>query len=68
MSKGSTQITPHHWEPTVKNFKHIIKSNQIQNCPITMEDIEIAEQIHGKDMSHLKGKQQDTTQQQQQLQ
>ena len=42
--------------PMVNNFKHIIKSNQIWNCPITVEDIEVAEKICGKDTSHLKGK------------
>ena len=33
--------------PTAKNFKHLIESNQIQNCPVTLEDI---------DVSHVKGK------------
>ena len=42
--------------PTVENFKYIVKSNQIKNCPITVKDIEIAEDIWGKDISYLKGK------------
>ena len=42
--------------PTMKNFKFTMKSNQIQDCPITVEDTETAEQICGKDMSHIKGK------------
>ena len=40
----------------VWNFKHLIKSDQIGNCPVTAEDIEIAENIHRKDISHMKGK------------
>ena len=42
--------------PTVKNFKFIIESNQTQDCPITVDDVDIAEQMCGKDISHVKGK------------
>ena len=31
-------------------------SNQIANCPVTAEDIDIAQQVWGKDISALKGK------------
>ena len=41
---------------TVKNFKFIIESNQTQDCPIAVADIERAEETHGKDISHTKGK------------
>jgi hypothetical protein len=37
--------------PTVENFKHIIK-----NCPVTPEDVNIAEKIFGGDIGTLKGK------------
>ena len=40
----------------MKNFKFVIKSNQIQDCPIVVEDIKTAEQICGKDISHIEGK------------
>jgi hypothetical protein len=30
--------------------------NAIKNCPVTTEDVNIAEKIFGKDMSSLKGK------------
>ena len=42
--------------PTVQNFKAIIKSNQIKNCPITLEDIDIASKIFVPDIASLKGK------------
>jgi hypothetical protein len=42
--------------PTVANFKHIIKQNLIKNCPVTVEDINIAEKIYGMDIAVLKGK------------
>ena len=42
--------------PTVKNFKYMLKSNGIKNCPVTIEDVKIAEDIWGKDISYLKGK------------
>ena len=42
--------------PTVDNFKALIKMNAIANCPITVEDINIAEKIFGPDISTLKGK------------
>jgi hypothetical protein len=38
--------------PTMNNFK----SNVIQNCPVTVEDVNISEKIFGPDMSSLKGK------------
>ena len=31
-------------------------SNQIANCPVTVADIDIAQQVWGKDISALKGK------------
>ena len=40
----------------LKDFKWAIHSNQIANCPVTVEDIENAQQISGKDMAALKGK------------
>jgi hypothetical protein len=42
--------------PSVNDFKHIVKSNQIKNLPITTEDIDIAERIYGPDIGSLKGK------------
>ena len=42
--------------PTVENFKHIIRQNIIKNCPVTIEDINIAEKIFGADIGALKGK------------
>ena len=42
--------------PSLNDFKSIIKMNAIKNCPITLKDIDIAEQIFGKDINTLKGK------------
>ena len=42
--------------PTVKTLKRAILTNQIQNCPVTDTDCDIAIQIYGKDIASLKGK------------
>jgi hypothetical protein len=42
--------------PTIETFKTLIKMNTIRNCPVTAEDVNIAEKIFGADMSNLKGK------------
>ncbi len=42
--------------PSVKDFKNIVKMNATKNCPVTVEDINIAEKIFGPDVSSLKGK------------
>ena len=42
--------------PTMENFKILVESNQIQNCPVKPEEITIAEKIFGSDMGALKGK------------
>ena len=40
---------------TVDNFKKVLQQNLIKNCPVTLEDVEIAEDIFGPDISSLKG-------------
>jgi hypothetical protein len=42
--------------PTMENFKLLLQMNVIKNCPVTVEDIHIAEKICGPDVSSLKGK------------
>ena len=42
--------------PTVDNFKALLKMNMIKNCPVTIEDVNVAEKIFGPAMSTLKGK------------
>ena len=42
--------------PTFRNLKTTILKNIIQNPPVTVEDIEIAENIFGPDVSTLKGR------------
>ena len=41
---------------TVENFKNILKQNLIKNCPVTIKDVEIAEDIFGPNISALKGR------------
>jgi hypothetical protein len=40
----------------MNNFKSLLWMNVIQNCPVTVEDVNISENIFGPDMSSLKGK------------
>ena len=40
----------------MENFKALLRMNAIHNCPVTVEDVKIAERIFGPDMSSLKGK------------
>ena len=42
--------------PNNQTLKLLLCSNIIKNCPVTPEDVDIAERIFGKDMSYLKGK------------
>ena len=42
--------------PSLENFKHILMQKIIKNCPVTPEDVDIAEKIFGKDVATLKGK------------
>ena len=42
--------------PTTENFKHILRQHLIKNCPVTVEDVNIAEKIFGPDIGTLKGK------------
>jgi hypothetical protein len=42
--------------PSIQDLKKIITMNTIQNCPVTIEDINITEQIYGKDIASTKGK------------
>jgi hypothetical protein len=42
--------------PSIKDFKWVIQSNQIKDCPVTVQDIVTAHQIWGKNIAALKGK------------
>jgi hypothetical protein len=42
--------------PSVDNFKRLLRLNQIKNCPVLPEDVDIASKIFGPDMSTIKGK------------
>ena len=42
--------------PSVADFKNAIKMNYTHNCPVTVDDINVAEDVFGKDVFALKGK------------
>ena len=42
--------------PTPENLKALIKMNAIKDCPVQMEDVDIAVKIFGPDIGSLKGK------------
>ena len=42
--------------PTMTNMKAVIRQNLIRNCPVTTEDVNLAEEIFGPDISTLKGR------------
>ena len=42
--------------PSIKDFKGMIWAHLLKNCPITVDDIDNAEQICGPDIGALKGK------------
>jgi hypothetical protein len=42
--------------PSMKDFKWVIRSNQIKDHPVTIQDIDVATKIWGKNIATLKGK------------
>jgi hypothetical protein len=42
--------------PSMKDFKWVICSNQIKECPVNIQDIDVATKIWGKHIAALKGK------------
>jgi hypothetical protein len=42
--------------PSMKDFKWVIWSNQIKDCPVTVQDIDVATNIWNKNIAALKGK------------
>jgi hypothetical protein len=42
--------------PSTKDFKWVIQSNQIHDCPVTVQDVDAANKIWGKNIAALKGK------------
>ena len=42
--------------PSMKDFKWVVQSNQIKDCPLTVQDINITTKVWGKDVAALKGK------------
>ena len=42
--------------PRLEDFKKMIRMNTIHQCPVSINDVDIAEVIFGKDVGALKGK------------
>jgi len=42
--------------PSIQDFKWLLQSNSIKDCPVTLKDAEIAEKIWGPSIATLKGK------------
>jgi hypothetical protein len=42
--------------PSMKDFKWVIRSNQMKDCPVTIQYIDVATKIWGKNIAALKGK------------
>ena len=42
--------------PIIENYKNTIRECRIEDCPVTVEDIEITENIFGSDIYTLKNK------------
>jgi hypothetical protein len=42
--------------PTVENFKHMLCSKIIKDCPVLSEDVNVAKKIFRPDIATLKGK------------
>jgi hypothetical protein len=42
--------------PSTKDYKRVIQSNQIRDCPVTVQDVDNAHTIWGKNIVALKGK------------
>ena len=42
--------------PTIQALKAMLRTNQIQNCSVTSDDLTLAERIYGQSVSSLKGK------------
>ena len=42
--------------PSDQDYKWILRSNQVQECPVTTEDATVADKIWGKSIPSLKGK------------
>jgi len=42
--------------PSLEDFKKVIKANMIHNNPVTLQDVQVAEEVYGRDVGALKGK------------
>ena len=42
--------------PTTDDLRSIIRMNSIMNNPVTLQDVDLADRIFGKDAAYLKGK------------
>ena len=55
-AKAARKLYHNMGTPAMESFKALLRLNIIQNCPVTVEDMTIANKIYGPDISSLKGK------------
>ena len=58
-SKAQKSLGPFYADlcyPSWKDFKWVIRSNHIKDCPVTVEDFDVALKISGKNITALKEK------------
>jgi hypothetical protein len=55
-AKAAIALYTTHNYPYMKDFKWVIHSNQIKDCPVTVQDVNAAIKIWGKNIVALKGK------------
>ena len=41
--------------PRAKEYKWMIHSNHMQNCPVKVQDVEVAQKVWGNNIASLKG-------------
>ena len=42
--------------PSIKDLKWVVQSNQLKDCPVSVEDVKVALKIWGPSVALLKGK------------
>ena len=41
---------------SAKGYKGVIRSNQIKNCPVTVQDVKVVQKLQGNNIAALEGK------------
>ena len=54
--KSVREMYHHAGCPSIQQFKRMVMNNIYRNCPITIKDISLAEELYGKDVAGIKGR------------